>query len=368
MFDPRVGRWLSEDPVGLGGGDPNLYRYGGNNFPNVTDPSGLLEADDRENAPGNRRLVPVNDRLDAYVNSVIRPIQERYRTRVNEEIRAMRARGAQDEASVTGLLLQRGAQMVRDVYEALGEDQPRSGVDAGIAGSRAQITKIEHWLKNNLSSERNEINQVTFRQSRYRFNTIGHGVVGPHPWWFATSDERALNHGIAPTIRLRVVGHDSAVLMGTDKWGHFFQQGYWLFRLIEREREAFSRYLEGDYSPNGRPHGEEARFREHARRFESGGEGMQGSRASGVISNADIEANLRGADFYDDLYYNFLGGGGPLVFRSESRANRRFNEALHNQNTFVRGTMVDDTDRPWRPLTPAEEDRARMLSRPPPAP
>jgi len=29
-YDPAVGRWLSEDPIGLSGGDSNFYRYVGN--------------------------------------------------------------------------------------------------------------------------------------------------------------------------------------------------------------------------------------------------------------------------------------------------------------------------------------------------
>jgi RHS repeat-associated protein len=38
--DPRTGRFLSEDPNGLGGGDHNLYRYVGNSPTNATDPTG----------------------------------------------------------------------------------------------------------------------------------------------------------------------------------------------------------------------------------------------------------------------------------------------------------------------------------------
>jgi RHS repeat-associated protein len=40
-YDPSVGRWLSEDPLGFAAGDANLYRYVGNSPANVTDPSGL---------------------------------------------------------------------------------------------------------------------------------------------------------------------------------------------------------------------------------------------------------------------------------------------------------------------------------------
>lgn len=41
MYDPHIGRWLEEDPIGFAAGDPNLYRYVRNNPTNATDPSGL---------------------------------------------------------------------------------------------------------------------------------------------------------------------------------------------------------------------------------------------------------------------------------------------------------------------------------------
>jgi RHS repeat-associated protein len=40
-YDPATGRWTSQDPLGFGGGDPNLYRYSGNATPNAKDPTGL---------------------------------------------------------------------------------------------------------------------------------------------------------------------------------------------------------------------------------------------------------------------------------------------------------------------------------------
>lgn len=41
-YDARVGRFLSEDPIGFAGGDANLYRYVGNSPVNYTDPSGMI--------------------------------------------------------------------------------------------------------------------------------------------------------------------------------------------------------------------------------------------------------------------------------------------------------------------------------------
>ncbi len=40
-YDPSIGRWLSEDPIGFAGDPSNVYRYAGNAATQVTDPSGL---------------------------------------------------------------------------------------------------------------------------------------------------------------------------------------------------------------------------------------------------------------------------------------------------------------------------------------
>ena len=42
-YDPAVGKWLSEDPIGFAAGDANLNRYVGNGPTNSTDPSGMFE-------------------------------------------------------------------------------------------------------------------------------------------------------------------------------------------------------------------------------------------------------------------------------------------------------------------------------------
>ena len=39
-YDAKVGRFISEDPIGFGGGDVNLFAYVGNNPVNFSDPEG----------------------------------------------------------------------------------------------------------------------------------------------------------------------------------------------------------------------------------------------------------------------------------------------------------------------------------------
>ncbi|MBL6970673.1 MAG: RHS repeat-associated core domain-containing protein [Desulfobacterales bacterium] len=51
-YDPSTGRYLTPDPVGLAGMDPNLYGYVLNNSINLVDPLGLIvEADPFNPAP-----------------------------------------------------------------------------------------------------------------------------------------------------------------------------------------------------------------------------------------------------------------------------------------------------------------------------
>ncbi|HUY34371.1 MAG TPA: RHS repeat-associated core domain-containing protein, partial [Pirellulales bacterium] len=50
-YDPAVGRWISEDPLGFGGGDTNVSRYVGNSATNRVDPRGLQPPNTPANTP-----------------------------------------------------------------------------------------------------------------------------------------------------------------------------------------------------------------------------------------------------------------------------------------------------------------------------
>jgi hypothetical protein len=66
VYDPSVGRWLEQDPIGFSAGDMNLYRYVGNSPTNATDPSGM----DRESLVGKIKAdgnygIPTRAELEA---------------------------------------------------------------------------------------------------------------------------------------------------------------------------------------------------------------------------------------------------------------------------------------------------------------
>ncbi|MCX7386418.1 MAG: hypothetical protein NTX48_07100, partial [Planctomycetales bacterium] len=48
-YDAKIGRFISEDPMGFAAGDTNITRYVGNNMPNATDPSGFDWLDEYAN-------------------------------------------------------------------------------------------------------------------------------------------------------------------------------------------------------------------------------------------------------------------------------------------------------------------------------
>jgi RHS repeat-associated protein len=57
-YDPAVGRFISEDPIGFGGGDVNLMAYVGNNPVTGIDPSGLWNFEVHE--PSGNQFVDDN--------------------------------------------------------------------------------------------------------------------------------------------------------------------------------------------------------------------------------------------------------------------------------------------------------------------
>src|SRR6185437_2738121 len=63
MYDPSIGRWLEEDPVGFEAGDVDLYRYVFNAPTYLIDPSGLATFYTSLVTNLNDRTLDVHDNL-----------------------------------------------------------------------------------------------------------------------------------------------------------------------------------------------------------------------------------------------------------------------------------------------------------------
>ena len=67
MYDPTIGRWISQDPMEFDAGDSNLYRYVHNTTTNARDPSGMevrIYLDDVTVAWGT---IPVGEHVEIVV-------------------------------------------------------------------------------------------------------------------------------------------------------------------------------------------------------------------------------------------------------------------------------------------------------------
>ncbi|MEX2316721.1 MAG: RHS repeat-associated core domain-containing protein [Pirellulales bacterium] len=88
-YDPNTGRFLSEDPSGLDGGDANFYRYVGNSPLNATDPSGLWISKPTDNifgfGQGTINPLAIAPSL-ANVNLNVAPMPNIYGNGINHEV------------------------------------------------------------------------------------------------------------------------------------------------------------------------------------------------------------------------------------------------------------------------------------------
>jgi RHS repeat-associated protein len=84
-YDPLVGRWLSEDPIGFSAGDGNISRYVGNDPVNFVDPSGLASAMIADDDIGTVVLVtdpPDEDNWTRFLRGLTGRLAEQTRTTV----------------------------------------------------------------------------------------------------------------------------------------------------------------------------------------------------------------------------------------------------------------------------------------------
>jgi len=130
-YDPRTGRWLQRDPIEVAFGDPNLYRYCGNDPLNAVDPSGLDWLDTMANfwaGVGDSLTFGLTDRVRDWlgVNDAVDKTSVAYRAGEYTEVGA--------EILLTGgskvlvrKALQKGAKRIRSEALAMTWHIPRNG-------------------------------------------------------------------------------------------------------------------------------------------------------------------------------------------------------------------------------------------------
>lgn len=240
----------------------------------------LQETDDRE-LDRTKELKDSDEVFESFVNGVL--AEERQKIGITTEVSpADRDR------------------FVDAVYQRLGANHPGTGIKIGIgplSQEISQLTHVEHWFAETLSPENQTIAFIKFSESWYKENPIG--LLKGRAWSHVTKS--TADHSIAPVMRLR------GTLMGSDKWGHFFQQGYWYYRsgLPRKDRWNLGLFLEGD--PTVEKFGTKFRavIAEQCRSCAKFG--YFGSFSTGVISYADCYANEFGWRFYTELAENPAG-------------------------------------------------------------
>jgi hypothetical protein len=103
----------------------------------------------------------------------------------------------------------------------------------------------------------------------------------------------------------------NSIFIGSDKLGHFFQQGY----------QYFEKYKEGASELETEEFGEKLENEEY-------GLGNNSAFGSGVFSFADLEANRQGLEFYKELNKN-----PHLTFDINKYVNDQWNEEI-NKNLY----------------------------------
>ena len=261
-----------------------------------------MESDDREFAL-TAHLVNVDSLLENHINAVIHSCR-RYQER---------------DAIVTCVFQQLGLQVKDSGYSVL---------------KFAPLCRIEIWLEQTLQPER-QIADISWRDSRYGNNKTGAGQIFRAPVISHLSPGGA-EHTIVPTIRV------GGVLVGIDKWAHFFTTGYHYWQQISlrdsfQRRWMVSRWLEGDHLTRD----QRRVYREYVRSMKDYKVlglvkyGVLGAWSSGVISTADMFANEFGFQFYRQLYENPHG----YRFNIASIDMRKLNEG-HTPSKFVKGMIV----------------------------
>jgi len=137
---------------------------------------------------------------------------------------------------------------------------------------------------------------------------------------------------IEPCVRV------NGVCIGTEKLGHLFQQGWEYYRISvldkkgDRVAERYGEWLEGK-QPREAYVGEEPYFRQQFSGSRVGYGGF-GRNTTGVISNADLEANKAGLQMYKDIQEGRFQSIGDYV-SSQLCEEVNFNEYTPEMQAIV---------------------------------
>jgi RHS repeat-associated protein len=159
-YDPLVGRWLSEDPIGFNAGDGNIQRYVGNDPVNYTDPSGLAE----EPAYGTREWFHWWEGQDYHnphkVGSKKWSEREERKSRAADQLyEEVVARAEQDYSHLPQDDARRNA--LRDIRNEHRAAAARNGTASAPADSSAGMTAASKEFDNNMIANA--------RSATYRF-------------------------------------------------------------------------------------------------------------------------------------------------------------------------------------------------------
>ncbi|GIV87044.1 MAG: hypothetical protein KatS3mg054_1073 [Chloroflexus sp.] len=66
-YDPRTARWLQRDPIDASSGDPNLYRYAGNDPLNFTDVDGADKEEKQPNQSASKKAAEKTQEKVAFI-------------------------------------------------------------------------------------------------------------------------------------------------------------------------------------------------------------------------------------------------------------------------------------------------------------
>jgi RHS repeat-associated protein len=187
-FDPRVGRFLSEDPLGLAAGDANFYRCAGNDPVNFRDPTGLTQAGNPVDGL-SRRLSAIIDFGDAgfdpaQIASLSGSVTDELQRYVEQfdslqrQANRLRSQGAPSEALNDVLVqLNHARDNARFTLNSALRGTPREQIDYGaeylptsVVGAFTDVVQVAGIAAFNATSD-----------TAFNFATVG-GLIPPFSW------------------------------------------------------------------------------------------------------------------------------------------------------------------------------------------